>query len=150
MDDANQSEIDSLMDSIEQDSSDTESASETAVEESASSEDTGESLNIQEEVKAEDMGEADEGPKGRPWVDFVPFFQHVKPNSYIGRLEEEIKNKNEMLRDKEDLKLWCLEGNIHKSYYGLWRTSSNLYMRNIVKLTKRLRSEKSGKPLEES
>ena len=147
-----QNDVDSLMDSMNESSVEPENDNNSETEKSQSSEDTVDSANIQEEAKtdAEKDSEPEKNdPRGRPWVDFVPEFQHVKPETMVGVLKEEIKNRNEMMKDKEDLKLWSLEGNIHRSYYDLWGFASNRLFRNIVRLKDRLEAKENNKPLKE-
>ena len=97
----NQSDIDSLLDNLDQDSSDTAQESQDTSEDFVSSEDTGESLDGKEEVSPNDVNSLDQDPRGKPWVDFVPELKHTTPKTLVGRLQEEITNKNDMLADKD-------------------------------------------------
>ena len=91
----NQSDIDSLLDNLDQDSSDTAQESQDTSEDFVSSEDTGESLDGKEEVSPNDVNSLDQDPRGKPWVDFVPELKHPTPKTLVGRLQEEITNKND-------------------------------------------------------
>ena len=146
----NQSDIDSLLDNLDQVSSDSAQESQDTSEDFVSSEDTGESPEGKEEVGLDDVNSPDNDPRGKPWVDFIPKLDHPRPKTLGGRLQEEIDNKNDMLADKEILKLCKIERGIHRSYYKMWVSHSNLLFKNLVRLQYRLDSEKDGKPLKEA
>ena len=146
----NQSDIDSLLDNLDQVSSDTPQESQDTSEDFVSSEDTAESPGGKEEVNTGDVNSPDQDPRGKPWVDFVPELHHPTPKTLDGRLQEEIDNKNDMLADKEILKLCKIEQGIHRSYYKMWVSHSNLLFKNLVRLQYRQQSEKTGKPLKEA
>lgn len=146
----NQSDIDSLLDNLDQVSSDSPQESQDTSADFVSSEDTAESLEGKEEVSSGDVNSPDQDPRGKPWVDFVPELNLPIPQTLEGRLQEEIDNKSDMLADKEILKLCKIEHGIHRSYYKMWVSHSNSLFKNLVRLQYRLDSEKSGKPLKEA
>lgn len=146
----NQSDIDSLLDDLDQGSSEPVQETQDTAEDLVSSENTAESPDGEEEVAQGDVNSPDTDPRGKPWVDFVPEFTHVIPETLEGRLQEEINNKSDILADKEILKLCKIEQGIHRSYYNMWVFHSNALFKNLVRLQYRLDSEKSGKPLREA
>jgi hypothetical protein len=74
-----------------------------------------------------------------PWVDYIPKTKYVVPETLPERLRDSIRDLQEILIEKEKLKLAFVDKKIHKSYFSLWVRESNLIFSNIVKLKRRLK-----------
>lgn len=151
MNQTNQSDIDSLLEQMDQGSSNV-AVEQSAQEESASAEDTADSASGQEELSGQSENEDSpepsppeamglEGteaeasdPRGTPWVDFVPEFTHKTPETLHERLEEEQQNLDDRLREKEWLKISLLDRNAHKSYYQMWVEDGNQLFRSLIRV----------------
>lgn len=74
---------------------------------------------------------------GEPWVDYVPPLNHKTPETLEGRIDEHLSNLNQILANKEQLRIIGLEQQIHKSYKRLWTVSSNKTFKAAVRLKRR-------------
>jgi len=160
MNQKNQSEVDSLLEQMEQGSTNV-AVEQITEDDSASTEDTGESSSGQAEVSegTETQAEAETAnqpdfqeqeapdPRGVPWVDFVPELTNKRPESVYEHLVEEQENLNDRLAEKELLKVSYLDQNAHKSYYKLWVTDSNNLFRSLVRVKYRKLSKKDDSEL---
>lgn len=160
MNQTNQSDIDSLLEQMDQGSSNV-AVEQSAQEESASAEDTADSTSGQVELsqqpenedsspasppEAEELSGAEpeaSDPRGTPWVDFVPEFTHKAPEDLHEKLDEEQRNMDDRLREKEWLKISLLDRNAHKSYYQMWVEDGNHIFRALVRLKYRKEAAKN-------
>lgn len=148
MNQKNQDEIDSLLNSFEQESTDAsdKDQGQATLEDSVDSKDTGESVSNQEKNSGE-IGN-NEG-KGVPWVDFIPKYAGNNTEDKVELMQVHFDNVSDMLRDKELLKLSYLEKLPHQSYYKSWVQDSNIIFKSLVRHRYRKKAAKSGKPLKE-
>lgn len=161
MNQTNQSDIDSLLEQMDQGSSNV-AVEQSAQEESASAEDTADSTSGQVELsqqpenedsspaspppEPEDLSGSEpeaSDPRGTPWVDFVPEFTHKVPEELHEKLDEEQRNMDDRLREKEWLKISLLDRNAHKSYYQMWVEDGNQIFRALVRLKYRKEAAKN-------
>ena len=149
MNENNQNDIDSLLDTLDTSGAESELADQVTHDTAPEDENTGQLQKGEVEV-VENEKASEPDPRGKPWVDFVPEFDHPRAETLVERLDEELENLNECLADKEDFRVLVLEQGIHSSYLRLWVENSNSIMRAIVRIKDRRNSEQTKKPLKEA
>lgn len=151
MTEQNDTDVDSLLDSLNEDLTNLDqSEMAESAQESSSEQDTGELGLGQEELSS---SKKKKGEK-KPWVDYVPEFEHKLADNLLDRLAEELDNLSDRLEEKEKLRLtYSAKENgvrIHRAYYQNWVRDGNKIYKASVLVKRRRQGLKDGKKPKES